>query len=377
MKFIHLADLHLGKKVNEYSMIDDQTYILNQILDIIKSNQVDSVLLAGDIYDRSTPPIEAIKLFDYFISELHKLQVSLCMIGGNHDSNERLLFASNLLKSNQIYIAPNYDGTVFHIELEDMYGSIQVYMLPYIKPVFVRKFAEYPITSFQDAMGFIMNHLQLDTKQRNVLVTHQFVTGAIESDSEELYVGGSENVDGTYFLDFDYVALGHLHRPQSILVDTMRYAGSPLKYSVSEVNHIKSVPIIELKEKGAVTIECIDLKPLRDIIQIKACFDTLIDPVFYKQQNLNNYFHIILEDEVEIVDALLKLREIYPNIMRFEYVNIRSEKVDITLDPMSKTPLTLFQELYELQNNEAMTHEQSTYIETLIEEIWGEQDANN
>lgn len=373
MKFIHLSDLHLGKRVNEFSMIEDQKYILNIILKIIDNESPDGVILAGDIYDKSVPSVEAVQLFDDFLVKLSERNIYVFVISGNHDSPERIAFGSRIMNAKNIYLSPVYNGEVTPITMVDSYGELNVYLLPFIKPPHVRKFFENEeIVTYTDALRTAVNHMNVDTEQRNILVTHQFVTGAKTSDSEEISVGGADNVDVNVFKDFDYVALGHIHGPQRISSDTVRYCGTPLKYSFSEEKHEKSVTVVEMNEKGYVNIRTVALNPLRDMRTVKGSYDEIICKDFYKNTNTDDYIQIILTDDNYIYNAIGKLRTVYPNIMKLEYDNKRTKTVtaiSAEKNIENKSPLELFSEFYEKQNNQTLSSEQHKYLEKIIEEI--------
>lgn len=374
MKFIHLSDLHIGKRVNEFSMLEDQEYILKEIISIIDQEKPDSVIIAGDVYDKSAPSTEAVCLFDDFLFELSKRELKVFIISGNHDSPERIAFGRRLIDKSGIYISPVYDGVITPISLNDSYGELNIYSLPFIKPINVRRF--YPdekIESYTDAVDVAIKNMNIDEKKRNVLITHQFVTGALRSESEDISVGGSDNVDVSVFGQFDYVALGHIHRPQKIVRDTVRYCGTPLKYSISEANHDKSVTMVELAEKGNVEIKTFPLKPLRELREIKGSYMELSSKSYYQGTNTDDYIHITLTDEEEIPNALGKLRTIYKNIMKLDYDNKRTSVnmiIDCAKQAENKTPLELFTEFFYKQNNKEMDEEQTKIIETLVEKIW-------
>ena len=378
MRFIHLSDLHLGKRVNGFSMLQDQEYILQKIIEIIKNEQAEAVLIAGDIYDKAIPPAEAVCLFDSFLTELSALEVKILMISGNHDSAERLSFASRLLNQQGIYLTSLLTTENEPVILEDEYGQIAVYLMPFVKPALVRAiYPEENINSYQDAVQVMLNHLVIDTDKRNILVAHQFVTGAECCDSEELAVGGLDNIDVNLFAPFDYVALGHIHKPQKIGRETVRYSGTPLKYSFSETKHHKSVTIVDVLEKGKVEYRLIDLKPQRDMREIRGKYMEVTALDYYKNSNVEDYLHITLTDEEDILDGIGKLRSIYPNIMLLDYDNKRTQakqEVDGADSVEEKTPLELFDELYYLQNNSHFSSEQREYLSEMIEKIWeGEQ----
>ena len=378
MKFMHLSDLHLGKRVNEFSMIEDQQYILNQIAEIADREKPDGVLIAGDVYDKSVPPIEAVQLFDDFLVRLAEQNLPVFIISGNHDSAERVAFGSRLMISSGVYLSPVYDGSVKPVTLEDAYGKADIYLMPFLKPAHVRRFfPEEVIDSYTEAMRVAIDHLDLDLSRRNILVTHQFVTGAVRSDSEEISVGGADNVDASVFEAFDYAALGHLHRAQSVIRETIRYCGTPLKYSFSEADHEKSVTLVELGEKGQVSVETLSLVPLRDMHEIKGTYEEVTLKRFYEETDYQeSYMHITLTDEEDIPDALGKLRAIYPNIMKLDYDNERTRtngKLDGTDRAEQKSPIELFAELYEKQNNQPMSQVQQDFLEGIVEDIWEEE----
>ena len=374
MKLIHLSDLHLGKRVNEFSMLEDQAFILQEILRIIDEEQPQAVLLAGDIYDKSVPSGEAVQLFDGFLWELSSRKLQVFVISGNHDSPERLSFGGRLMEGSGIHLSPVYSGKVEPVVLEDAYGPVNVYLLPFLKPAHVRRyFPEEEIGTYTEALGKAVEALEIHKEQRNVLVTHQFVTGASRSDSEEISVGGSDNVDASVFDDFDYVALGHIHGPQNIGSPRIRYCGTPLKYSFSEVGQQKSVTVAELKEKGTLEVTARPLTPLRDLREIRGSYLEVTAKSFYEGRNREDYLHITLTDEEDVPDGAAKLRVIYPNLMRLDYDNARTRSRNLpegAEEPAAKPPLELFEEFYERQNNQLMTEEQIRFSRELMETIW-------
>lgn len=381
MKLIHLSDLHLGKRVNGYSMLEDQDYILKEILSIIIAQSPDAVLIAGDIYDKPVPPAEAVRLFDDFLVQLSRLNVQVFVISGNHDSPERIAFGSRLMDASGIHLSPVCQGTIEPISMTDPYGTVDFYMLPFIKPAHVRRFYEEEsesIESYTDAMQTVIDHLPINAKHRNVLLTHQFVTGSLRAESEELSIGGSDNIDASVFAPFDYVALGHLHTPQNC-GDTgrIRYCGTPLKYSFSEARDTKSVTVAELFEKGTLNIRTIPLTPLHDLTEIKGTYDTVTSRSFYENTCWQeDYTHITLTDEEDIPDAIGKLRAIYHRLMKLDYDNKRTRsntEITADLDVEQKTPIQLFSDFYELQNNQPLTETQTTFLNELIEHIWEDE----
>ena len=377
MKLIHLSDLHLGKRLNDYSLIEDQEYILLRIINIIDEVKPDGVILAGDIYDKSIPPAEAVELFDSFLTKLSHRDLHVYVISGNHDSPERIAFGSRLMDKSGIHLSRVYDGNVEPYKLTDENGDAFIYLLPFIKPVHVRRFFEDEVTSYTDAMRVAISHMNIDKNARNILVTHQFVTGATRSESEEMSVGGTDNVDVSVFDDFDYVALGHIHGPQNCSSNRVRYCGTPLKYSFSEANDQKSVTVVELGKKGELSVETIPLVPKRDMVELKGKYDELCLKSFYENTTYrDDYVHITLTDEEDVVDAIGKLRTIYSNLMKLDYDNTRtrsSYSVEGVADVDNKSQFELFAELYELQNGKPMSDKQSQYITELIEKIWGDE----
>lgn len=372
MRFLHLSDLHIGKKVNEYSMMEDQQWILTKILEMIDQMKVEAVLLAGDIYDKAVPSAEAVALMDFFLTKLVEKQLYIFLIAGNHDSQERVGFASKVLKTSRVFIADAYQGELETYELEDQFGPLFITLLPFVKPVQIRKyFPELAIENYQDAMKAIMEKEEIDSSSRNILLLHQFVTGAETCESEERSVGGLDQIDGNLFSEFDYVALGHIHKPQTILRDTMRYAGTPLKYSISEANHVKSLLIVDILEKGKVDIQTIPLQGLRDLREIKGSYMELTSRSFYEHMNQEDYLHITLTDEEDILDAVSRLRSIYPNILKLDYDNTRTRMGGVIFeaaDSILKTPMELFREFYLLQNGQDLTLEQEKIMTELLEE---------
>lgn len=375
MKLIHLSDIHLGKRVNEFSMLEDQAHILKKILAVVDEEKPNGVLIAGDVYDKSVPSTEAVQLFDDFLVRLAERKLPVFIISGNHDSPERLSFANRLIDAAGIHLAPVYNGVVEPITLSDEYGPVNVYMLPFIKPAHVRGFfPDTEITSYSDAVAAAIGRMNIDKTQRNVLITHQFVTGAQRSDSEELSVGGTDNIGAEVFCDFDYVALGHIHGPQNMDSGRIRYCGSPLKYSFSEAAQQKSVTVAELKEKGALEIHTVPLIPRRDMVELKGSYQQLTLREFYENTTYQeDYTHITLTDEEDIPDAVAKLRAVYHNLMKLDYDNTRtrhSAAISGAENVETRAPIDLFAEFYELQNGLPMSAAQTELVASLIEKIW-------
>lgn len=374
MKFIHLSDLHLGKRVNEFSMLEDQNYILKEIIEIIDSEKPDAILIAGDVYDKSIAPTEAIQLFDEFLVSLSKRKLEVFIISGNHDSPERLSFGNRLMDLSGIHVAPVYNGSLIPFTFEDKYGPVHIFLLPFVKPAHVKRFSDQEIVSYTDALQAVISKLDLSSTNRNILVTHQFVTGASRTESEEISVGGTDNVDASIFDAFDYVALGHLHRPQNCTSERIRYCGTPLKYSFSESKDQKSVTVVELNEKENLSVKTVPLKPLHDLCEIKGTYEELTLKSFYENTTYpNDYMHITLTDEEDVMGAIGKLRVIYPYLMKLDYDNKRTRTntvINQTNEIEHQSPLELFSNFFSLQNNQSMTEKQKEYMESLIENIW-------
>lgn len=378
MKLIHLSDLHLGKRVFEYSMLEDQKFILKRIEGIIDTEKPDGVIIAGDIYDKAVPSAEAVSLFDDFLFQLVRRGLKAFVISGNHDSPERIAFGARIMNARGVFLSPVYSGSVPPIQLTDAFGTINFYLLPFLKPAHVRQYhEEAEIDSYSDAVRCAVDDMRVDPKQRNVLVTHQFVTGASRSESEEISIGGSDNVDADIFKDFDYVALGHIHSPQNCGSERIRYCGTPLKYSFSETKDQKSVTIIELAEKGKVSVRTIALIPRYDLVELKGSYEELTLKSFYENTAWQkDYTHITLTDEEDIPDAIGKLRVIYRHLMKLDYDNQRTRSnavISGNEEVESKTPYELFAEFYELQNNQPMNEDQARYMMELIEKTWEDE----
>ena len=371
MKFIHLSDLHIGKRVNEFSMIEDQRFILNQILEIIKEEKPDAVLIAGDVYDIPQPSVEAMLLLDSFLDQLSSLEIQTMMISGNHDSAERVAFGSKRMVSH-MHTCPAYDGMTHKVTLSDSNGEVDFYMLPYIKPAVVRaQFPEEEIVDYTDAVKVAIARMNIDVRRRNVLIAHQFVTGATRCDSEEISIGGLDNIDASVFDDFDYIALGHIHGPQKVQRETIRYCGTPLKYSFSEIDHKKSVTIVQFESKDDIKITALPLNPLHDMREIKDVFSSVL---LYPKSD--DYVRVILTDETPIPDALSDLRKIFPNIMRLEYDNSRtrlsSSGTDGIQNPKQLDPFEIFSTFYKERTQNEMDQKQAQFIKSLIQQIWEE-----
>ena len=367
-------------------MLEDQEYILKKVLKIIDDEKPDGVMIAGDVYDKSVPSAQAVEMLDSFLVSLAQKGVEVFLISGNHDSPERLAFGGRLMEKSGIHISPVYDGKVEPVSLVDEHGKVNIYMLPFIKPAHVRAvFPDEEIESYTDAVRKAVSEMEPDQEARNVLIAHMFVTGAERTDSEDVSIGGADNVDASVFGCFDYVALGHLHRPQNVAVAgtaQVRYCGTPLKYSFSETDDEKSVTVVEIgaKEGNMVDINTIlvPLEPMRDMVRIRGSYDELTQKSFYEGTSLtDDYVHITLTDEDDVIDAAAKLRVIYRNLMELRYDNTRTRS-DSRLAEIEKieekTPIELFGDLFEKQNGRPMTDEQSGFIAGLIEKIWEDEE---
>ncbi len=373
MKLIHLSDLHLGKRVNGFSMLDDQRYILLEILQIIETEKPDAVLIAGDVYDKTIPPAEAVNLLDDFLVRLARMKTQVFMISGNHDSAERIAFGGRIMDEGGIHLSPVFSGDICPHKLEDGNGPVFVYMLPFVKPVDVRR--EYPeeeAASYTDAVRTVIEHMNVDPAARNVLLAHQFVTGAERSESEDVSVGGSDNVDASVFDVFDYTALGHIHGPQHIGRKTVRYCGTPLKYSFSEKDHVKSATVVTLGKKGDTEIRTVPLVPRHDLREIRGTYNELTLQKNYEGTATDDYLHVVLTDEEDVPDALARLRTIYPNIMKLDYDNRRtraSADVAAAEEMEKKSGIELFDEFYAAQNGQPMGEEQRAFAAELLERL--------
>ena len=382
MRLMHLADLHIGKKVNGYSMIEDQEYVLQQVLDVVKEEQVDGVIIAGDVYDKSVPAGEAVQLFDWFLTSLNDLQIPVYMVSGNHDSGQRLSFGASMMKKTGIYMESIYDGNLTPIVLEDAWGPLFLYLLPFVKPVDVRNALGRlddtvdcdAIKTYDDAVAAVLDRTHVDTNVRNLLVAHQFVTGATRCDSEDLSVGGIDHVSASLFDAFDYVALGHIHGPQSMTRKEVRYAGTLLKYSMSECNHNKSITIVDCGAKGNVDVKMIPVKPLRDMRVIRGDYETLMSPAFYGKEKRDDYLKVVLTDHHDIPEAMGRLSSVYSQIMVLEYERLKKEMYASDVERVVqevKQPGEYLAEFYEGLNGEPMSVYQENLLCAACKEIWG------
>lgn len=370
MKFFHLSDLHLGRRMYEFSLIDDQKFILEELLCLAAEEHPDAVVIAGDIYDRAVPSAEAVELFDRFLCALAKRRIPVLAISGNHDSPERIAFGADLMTPSGVFLSPVYNGYVEPVSLSDAFGAVNFYLLPFIKPANVRRFyPEEAIESYTDALRCAVEHMNVDPSARNVLVTHQFVTGGVRSESEDITVGGTDNVDAAVFDGFDYVALGHLHGAQSIGRETLRYSGTPLKYSFSEKDQEKSITVVEMGEKGSVLISTLPLKPQRDMREVRGTYDELTLRGNYAGTNTDDYIHAVLTDENDIPNAFSRLQSIYPQLMKLDYDNRRTRTSVVIAAEERRRTMTdteLFAEFFEKLNGQKMSAEQSGYVKAVF-----------
>ena len=379
MKLMHLSDLHLGKRLNEFSLLEDQSFILQQLVELVRSEQPDCVLLAGDIYDKPVPPAEAVTLFDDFLNKLAQL-TTVCVTSGNHDSAERLAFGAQLMREGGVHFCGLYTGEPQCVTLQDAYGSVHIYLLPFLKPAHVRHClppteAEQ-VTTYHEALRCAVERLHINAAERNVLVAHQFVTGAQTAGSEAVNVGGVDNIGAEVFAAFDYTALGHIHRAQNVGSERVRYSGTPLKYSFAEWQQEKSVTLVELGEKGSVSVTALPLAPLRDLRKLRGSYEELMRREFYDELPkdsdglLRDFYHLTLTDEEDVPDAVQKLRSVYKNLLQLEYDNKRT-RMDNTIEGaervVEKSPLELMEEFYQLQNNQALSEKQRAYLQGLLE----------
>lgn len=375
MKFLHLSDLHLGKRLLGCSLLEDQRYILEQLLPIAR--EADAVLIAGDVYDKAVPSAEAVALCDWFLTRLAGQGTPVLLISGNHDSAQRLAFGARLMAGGGIHIAPVFSGAPDPVLFRDRWGEVAVYLLPFLKPVSVRQvYPEEEISSYQDALACVLRHMPLDPDRRNLLVAHQYVAGAKQCQSEEVSIGGLDQVDASLFDAFDYVALGHLHTPQWVGRETVRYCGTPLKYSFSEAGQEKAALLVTLEEKGAVQLERRPLTPLRELSTLRGTYLELTDRLFYKDRNTRDYLHIVLTDEEDIPQALGRLRAVYPNLLSLEYDNRRTQSSQTVIpdgEAHRRSPLELLSDFYETQNNQPMSQAQLDYAAGLMAGIWEEE----
>lgn len=374
MRFIHLADLHLGKSVNGYNMAEDQRFALNNIIELIKKEGIKTVIIAGDIYQNSVPSAEAVNIFDEFITNCRNQDVTILIISGNHDSSDRLSFASNILEKSKIYISKTYQGNIEKVILEDEYGKINFFLFPYVKPYNVKKYFEgKEIDTYSDAVKAVIDSIEIDKNERNVIVSHQFILNADTSESEEIFAGEAEAVSSSLYEKFDYSALGHIHKKQSFLNGKIRYPGALLKYASSESGYDKTITIVELRQKDDLEITEKKIEYLRDMRIINGYFDEIIEKSKY-DKNKDDFIHIELKDSDDIFEGLSRLRNIYPNILTFKYVSFRAGENNlgkIKTYSENKDPLELFEEFYLQRIGEKLSEDKRKIMKESIEKVWG------
>ena len=374
MRFLHIADLHIGKQLNDVSFLEDQRYILEQIIQMAERERVDAVLIAGDVYQKSSPQAEAMTLFNDFLTRLVGAGMKVFVISGNHDSDQRIAYFSALIRGAGVYVSERFEGTLQKATFDDEYGRINICLMPFLKPAHVRRF--FPgekITGYQDAVRLVLENSPVNTGERNVLLCHQFITGAERSDSEDVTVGGLDNIDASLFDDFDYVALGHIHKPQRILRDTLRYAGSPLKYSFSEVDHKKSAALVDVQEKGDVHVKLLPLYPLRDMRKVEGLIAEILDMPYSE-----DYVAVTVHDEIVPPDAKLEITaSVFPNMMKF---TVENSKTKYSSDVLAndrverKSVAELFCDFYRMQHNDVLpTEEQLKIFENVCRELEGDE----
>ena len=395
MKFLHTADLHIGKSICEHSMLDEQRHILASILEVVRGEKPDALLIAGDVYDKSVPSAEAVAVLDDFLVRLSETGTKVFVLSGNHDSAERIAFGGRLMENRGVHMSSVYSGEFAPVTLQDEFGEVDVWMLPFVRPATVRACLgsdeeRDQVTDYTSAMRMAIAQMHFTLGRRNVLLAHQFVTGAERSDSEE-NVGGLDNVDASVFDGFDYVALGHIHKPQNVAKDAagnarVRYSGTPLKYSLSEAGHKKSLTVVELAGKSAdglagIEVREIPLTPKHDVREIKGTFAELVSPEFQREQlaeglKLDDFVYVKLTDENDVPDAVLKLRGIYPNLMMLDYDNERTRNQHVTVGDgkvEQKTPMELFGEFFSDMTKRELNEEESEFVQDIIDGIWEEK----
>ncbi len=405
MKVLHVADLHVGKRVNGFSLLEDQRHILGQVLDIAKEHQVDALLIAGDIYDKAAPSAEAVALFDEFLTRAVAAGLRVLAVPGNHDSSERIAYAQKLLSHQGVSFPPVYAGQVERVVLQDEFGDVVFWLLPFLKPGDVRRF--FPDVEIGDSYGTALtaalSACDIDTGQRNVILSHQLVTAfgaSPERADDEIKLGGLDNVDFGVYDQFDYVALGHVHRPQRVGRDTVRYAGSPLKYSFSEARYDKSAVLVEIgvKPDGAnvgecATVQLIPLVPLHDLREVRCSLAEIValsttspataSPLGGGAANETDkvdtasggsasapsldYVHITLTDEKPQLDAMARVRDAFPNVMALDYefatALLPRTETRAALDPDEMDIVALFRSFYEEQTGGALNDEQEKLLQ--------------
>lgn len=376
MRIAHISDLHLGKSLHNFSLIEDQEFILDQIVKNCAEKKVDVLLVAGDIYDKNVASEAGIKVLRKFLNQLVEAKIKVLLISGNHDSAERLTFGGEFMTEKGIYFSKVYDGVIEPVIFQDEFGPVNFYLLPFVKPSTVQHFfADEKIESYDDAIRCAIKHMNVNTSERNIIIAHQNILNAERCESEENIIGGLDAVSAKVFEDFDYTALGHIHKPQIICNDVV-FCGTPLKYSTSELKHEKSMPVITLGEKGKKDYEFIPLKPLRDLRQITGTYDEIKRMAKSDPNNKEDFIDVILTNENDVLDAISTLREDYPNIIKLTYDN-KATRAAQTVENIGSVnelnPLEMFEKFYESRRGTKMGSQEKEYIQSLIEKIWGEE----
>ena len=333
MRFLHLGDVHLGKSLGDFDLENDQRHILSQILDIAVKKKADAIMIAGDVYDRAMPSEAATVMLNDFLNSMIEKGIKVYMISGNHDSDDRLNYGSRMFEKSGIYISAKYTGSLSRQVFTDRFGEVYIWMLPFVKASQVRHY--YPdekIISYDDAVRTVIANADIDDRKRNIIISHQFVSGGT-SDPElggsecggTRSVGQIEKIGCGCFDSFDYAALGHIHSPQAVGREQVRYSGSPLKYSLSEVDNEKSVPVVTLGEKGDVDIELVKLHPMRDMRHIRGPIKKLLDK--NNVTDTDDFIYATLTDEDIVDDAMGIMQQVYPNTVKIDYDNSRTKEV--------------------------------------------------
>lgn len=388
MKIFHMGDWHIGKLVNGFYMTEDQEYIIKKVCEVIKSEKPDILIIAGDLYDRAIPPIQAVELLDRTLAKIIlDLNTKVIAISGNHDSKERLDFGSSMLKEAGLYIKGLLKEEVEKVTLKDEFGSVNFYPIPFADVAVVRElYNDESIKTPNDAMKRIMDEINkdIDLNERNIAIAHGYITKMSngeflelnESESEKpISIGGSDFIDYSLFEKFNYTALGHLHGPQKVGVDKIRYSGSLMKYSFSEVNQKKGITILEIDENGEIEYRIHEIKPRRDFRIIEGYFDNIMKNYKNELESKEDYIKIILEDEGEILDPMGKLRSIYPNIMELtrktkKYEGLAKNKI---ANIKEKSKLKLFEDFYINVMDEEVSEKESEIITKTLENLEGRE----
>ncbi len=375
MKIAHLADLHLGIRLHDYLLLEDQDRLLDAIIEVLQEEAVDVLLITGDIYDKSNPSEGAIALWNKFLSSLAEMDLITLVIAGNHDSSQRLGFADHFLAKESIYVETEVKKVMKKIVLEDAYGPVYFHFLPFFRPAHIRNlFDDFEGKTYQEAAEYYLQEQNIDPQKRNVLLMHQFVISSEDpvllSDSENSpRVGGLDSIDASLFKDFDYVAMGHIHRPQRVAHKFIRYAGSPMKYSFSESNHDKSIPILHLKEKGQASLKLLPMPIVRDVKKIQGPFEALLNEA--KKAPSEDIYHVILENKELIHNPLERLRPYYPYALSLEMKGIEAQEQSLqeAKDVIKEDPIALFESFFKRQIGRDLMDDEKEILEEVLEEI--------